>query len=110
MKKLFGTDGIRGIAGEYPLDASTIASTGASLVRHLIDRRPTGAASARSGYPASSSSASAAEAVGASPGAPASTPPAIRILIGRDTRESGPWIQEAMLSGIARAGGEADPI
>src|SRR5262245_32977338 len=77
MKKLFGTDGIRGIAGQPPLDSLTVASTGASLVRYLIERKKG---------------------------------PGVHILIGRDTRESGPWIQEAMLSGIARAGGSADPI
>ena len=31
MKKLFGTDGIRGHAGEFPLDEKTIRSIGASL-------------------------------------------------------------------------------
>ena len=74
MKRLFGTDGIRAVAGEYPLDPPTVAAVGAALVRHL------GAA-----------------------GAP-------RILVGRDTRESGPWMQEAIIAGVRRAGGEADPI
>src|SRR5260370_20369754 len=35
MMKLFGTDGIRGIAGEFPLDQDTIESIGRSLVRYL---------------------------------------------------------------------------
>jgi phosphoglucosamine mutase len=30
-KELFGTDGIRGVAGEYPLDASTVFAFGAAL-------------------------------------------------------------------------------
>ncbi len=33
MKKLFGTDGIRGRAGEFPLDENTVRIIGASLAR-----------------------------------------------------------------------------
>src|SRR3984957_6924846 len=35
MKKLFGTDGIRGIAGQSPLDAPTIHPLGLALAHHL---------------------------------------------------------------------------
>src|SRR5262249_47159878 len=35
MTRLFGTDGIRGIAGEFPLDQQTIESIGRSLVLNL---------------------------------------------------------------------------
>lgn len=35
MKKLFGTDGIRGVAGEYPLDRKTIYAIGCALGDHL---------------------------------------------------------------------------
>src|ERR1700729_1353065 len=35
MKKLFGTDGIRGIAGQSPLDAPTIYAIGLALAHHL---------------------------------------------------------------------------
>jgi phosphoglucosamine mutase len=35
MKKLFGTDGIRAVAGEYPLDAATIYAVGLALAHHL---------------------------------------------------------------------------
>jgi phosphoglucosamine mutase len=35
MRKLFGTDGIRAIAGEAPLDASTIYSVGLALAHQL---------------------------------------------------------------------------
>lgn len=35
MKKLFGTDGVRGRAGEFPLDDATVATIGASLARRL---------------------------------------------------------------------------
>ena len=42
MRKLFGTDGIRGVAGEYPLDASTTYVMGRALGHHLLrtTRRP----------------------------------------------------------------------
>ena len=35
MGELFGTDGIRGIAGHHPLDADTIFRTGFCLAGHL---------------------------------------------------------------------------
>ena len=35
MRKLFGTDGIRGVAGEYPLDAKTVRAIGHALADHL---------------------------------------------------------------------------
>ena len=37
MKELFGTDGIRGVAGEFPLDEPTVKVIGASLARQLRD-------------------------------------------------------------------------
>lgn len=37
-KRLFGTDGIRAKAGEFPLDGRTIRAIGASLARHLAER------------------------------------------------------------------------
>ena len=43
MKKLFGTDGIRGLAGEFPLDDKTVAVIGASLAREFrrqVGRNP----------------------------------------------------------------------
>ena len=38
MKRLFGTDGVRGVAGEFPLDDRTIGTIGASLTRQLKER------------------------------------------------------------------------
>ena len=38
MKKLFGTDGIRGLAGKFPLDESTVKVIGASLARRFRER------------------------------------------------------------------------
>jgi phosphoglucosamine mutase len=67
--QLFGTDGVRGTAGQYPLDAATVRRIGAALVRAL----PHGA-----------------------------DPP--RLLIGRDTRESGGWIEAELAHGAAGQG------
>jgi len=35
MKKLFGTDGIRGVAGQFPLDPATVHTVGLALAHHL---------------------------------------------------------------------------
>ena len=35
MMKLFGTDGMRGKAGQFPLDRATVEIVGASLATHL---------------------------------------------------------------------------
>ncbi|MGE5321569.1 MAG: phosphoglucosamine mutase, partial [Actinomycetota bacterium] len=35
MRKLFGTDGIRGVAGEYPLDRKTVYAIGRAIGDHL---------------------------------------------------------------------------
>jgi phosphoglucosamine mutase len=40
MRKLFGTDGIRGVAGEPPLDAKTIYATGVALAHQLKNIAP----------------------------------------------------------------------
>jgi phosphoglucosamine mutase len=72
MEKLFGTDGMRGVAGRFPLDAATVRTTGYSLARRLA----------------------------------AQTGRAPTIVTGRDTRESGAWIERALVDG-AREGGAA---
>jgi len=72
MTKLFGTDGIRGEAGKFPLDAATVQKIGRSLARHLKEQK------------------------GEAP----------RIVIGRDTRESGDWIERALISGAVEFGAE----
>ncbi len=36
MRKLFGTDGIRGVAGEYPLDERATFAIGQALGKHLL--------------------------------------------------------------------------
>ncbi len=68
-RKLFGTDGIRAIAGEAPLDAATIYATGLALGHSLA--------------------------------AKTSNP---RVILGRDTRESGPWIAATIAAGLREAG------
>ena len=40
MRKLFGTDGIRAVAGEAPLDAPTIFATGLALASSLKHLNP----------------------------------------------------------------------
>ena len=67
--ELFGTDGIRGRAGDPPLDPQTISSIGTALVRLLGD--------------------------------------GAMVVVGRDTRESGGWIERALREGIDRAGGRS---
>ena len=69
MSRLFGTDGVRGQAGRYPLDAPTIRRLGAALARALGHGN------------------------------------AARLLSGRDTRESGGWIERELAFGINSQGG-----
>ena len=40
MRRLFGTDGIRGVAGEFPLDDATVRSIGRALGRRLVAQDP----------------------------------------------------------------------
>jgi phosphoglucosamine mutase len=68
-RKLFGTDGIRAVAGVYPLDAATIYATGLALGHSLRN--------------------AAAEP---------------RVILGRDTRESGPWIAAMLAAGLRKTG------
>jgi phosphoglucosamine mutase len=70
MGRLFGTDGVRGRAGEYPLDVPTIRRLGAALARALGNGRD-----------------------------------GVRFLAGRDTRESGPWIERELAAGVRGQGG-----
>jgi phosphoglucosamine mutase len=43
MKKLFGTDGIRGEAGKFPLDEKTIFVVGESLARQISEKKSSAA-------------------------------------------------------------------
>jgi len=69
MRKLFGTDGIRAVAGEAPLDKRTIYAIGVALATKLAE-----------------------------------THKPVRIVLGMDTRESGPWIAATLTAGLHAAG------
>jgi phosphoglucosamine mutase len=71
-RKLFGTDGVRGEAGHFPLDAETLRTVGKSLTVHLLQR------------------------LGRAP----------VIIVGRDTRESGVWLERSLIQGALEAGAE----
>lgn len=68
-RRLFGTDGIRAVAGESPLDAKTIFAVGLALGHSL---RKTAAQP--------------------------------QVILGRDTRESSPWIAATLAAGLGAAG------
>jgi len=70
MGELFGTDGIRSVAGQPPLDHVTILKLGQHLARRLKEQRNQAA-----------------------------------VVIGRDTRASGTWIEELLTRSIEREGG-----
>jgi phosphoglucosamine mutase len=67
-RKLFGTDGIRGVAGDPPLDAKTIYATGLALGHSLRGK----------------------------------TEP--KVLLGRDTRDSSPWIAATLAAALHETG------
>ncbi len=72
-RRLFGTDGIRGIAGEAPLDPITIFAAGLAL-GHTLRK---------------------------SAGEP-------KAILGRDTRESSPWIAATLAAGLRAAGARVE--
>jgi phosphoglucosamine mutase len=73
VRKLFGTDGIRAVAGEAPLDPITIFAVGLALGHSL---RKTAAKPA--------------------------------VLLGRDTRESSPWITATLAAGLRKSGARVE--
>ncbi len=74
MKKLFGTDGMRGEAGAFPLDEKTIEIVGRSLARQFREK------------------------LGRNP----------RFVTGRDTRESGAWIEKAICAGASAESAQSE--
>jgi phosphoglucosamine mutase len=68
---MFGTDGIRGVAYEPPLDRATVIRIGEALARNLDSEAP-------------------------------------RVLLGRDTRKSGPDLERWLLMGLASGGASAE--
>src|SRR3954468_7567967 len=87
MARLFGTDGVRGKAGDYPLDHETVARLGAALVRAL-----------------SADERSPSTELRAGPSTELRAGKALRFLIGRDTRESGDWIERELGRGVHAEG------
>lgn len=86
---LFGTDGIRGRAGEPPLDPHTVARVGAAIARVLrpaARRQAVGRTRPAQEAPRGSRAGQAC------------------VVIGRDTRESGVWIEEELARGLASEG------
>ena len=77
-RQLFGTDGIRGVAGEPPMDARTAHALGYALGTWAQEVHP-------EDIPAGMA----------------------EVVIGMDTRESGPWLAEQVAGGLARAGVKA---
>src|SRR5687768_13152263 len=73
--KLFGTDGIRGKAGQAPLEPQTVARVGAAIAKAMSTSAQGFAADHR-----------------------------LRFVIGRDTRESGTWIEEELARGLGSEG------
>lgn len=71
MSRLFGTDGVRGKAGEHPLDHETVARLGAALVRAMRHDDKV-----------------------------------LQFIVGRDTRESGEWIEQELARGIRSEGAQ----
>jgi phosphoglucosamine mutase len=69
MRKLFGTDGIRGVAGIAPLDNATVFAVGAALASALKQVHPVP-----------------------------------RVVLGMDTRESGPGIAGILYAGLSAGG------
>ncbi|HEV3480696.1 MAG TPA: phosphoglucosamine mutase [Candidatus Acidoferrales bacterium] len=74
-KQIFGTDGIRGVPGDYPLDDTTLDRVAVALGEYVVLH---------------------SRVDGDSP----------RVLIGRDTRESGPHIADRIARGLSAAGAE----
>jgi phosphoglucosamine mutase len=73
MNRLFGTDGIRGVANEPPLTPDLVYRVGRQLVATLRAERHVDR---------------------------------VRLVIGRDTRRSGPLLEAALTAGVLSAGGD----
>src|SRR5215469_15483286 len=73
-QRLFGTDGIRGVANEAPLTPDLAYRVGRELVVTLSAQQTDG--------------------------------PRLRLVIGRDTRRSGPLLEAAMVAGLLSAGAD----
>ena len=77
--KLFGTDGIRGKAGTAPLEPKTVARVGAAIAKAMSASAPGAAAGQAQDH-------------------------RLRFVVGRDTRESGTWIEAELARGLTSEG------
>ncbi len=78
-RKLFGTDGIRGVANEYPMTADVAVRLGQAIAQHFRRKNP-------------------------APGVPGGH--RTRILIGKDTRVSGYMFESSLAAGITSMGAD----
>jgi len=90
MKKLFGTDGIRGLANSYPMTSEMTLSLG-QAIGYFLRNRPEIAA--KSTLP-----------VGLKPLGSNLPTRRIKVVIGKDTRLSGYMIENALASGLLSMG------
>ncbi len=91
-KKLFGTDGIRGLANQFPMTGETAMAVGRAVAYVLRNRT---LSSTQSSVP-----------VGLKPLESAKPVRRARIVIGKDTRLSGYMIEHAITSGICSMGAD----
>lgn len=90
MGKLFGTDGIRGVAGEAPLDTRTIFAVGRAVGEWLGEQKDLTAEA----HPSTSLGTGRSQRRRS-------------VLLGEDTRESSPWVTSWLAGGLKAAGAEA---
>ena len=91
-KKLFGTDGVRGVANEWPMNGETVMAIGRT-VAHVLQTKPElhGKTSLPVGIRGLEAKAPNRRA---------------KIVVGKDTRLSGYMIEQALASGILSMGAD----
>ncbi|MDP9361586.1 MAG: phosphoglucosamine mutase [Acidobacteriota bacterium] len=105
MRTLFGTDGIRGKAHQYPLDGPTMFALGEALAHRLKQGRGTRDEGDCAGVGNRGSGVEDLSNRYLRHPTPDTQHPAI--FLGMDTRESGPEIALALTAGIEHGGGKA---
>ena len=93
MGKLFGTDGIRGVANQYPMTTEVAMSVGRA-VAHVLNKHPS--VLAKSARPVGIQKKSES-------GKPSLRP---RIVVGKDTRLSGYMIEHSLAAGLCSMGAD----
>lgn len=93
MGKLFGTDGIRGLANDYPMTPEVAMALGRA-VAHVLQTNP--ALHGKTSLP-----------VGLKPLESAQSVRRVKVVIGKDTRLSGYMIEQALCSGVLSMGADA---